>query len=79
MNKKKGSKKGALIRINYQWCKGCGICVEFCPAKVLEMDQERRVAIRWADECNLCRLCELRCPDFAISVLNEKGNANYKN
>ncbi|MBM9604760.1 4Fe-4S binding protein, partial [Desulfopila inferna] len=22
--------------INRDWCKGCGICVKFCPTKVLE-------------------------------------------
>ena len=69
MNKEEGSKKEALITINYQWCKGCGICVEFCPAKVLEMDRELGVVIRRAYECKLCRLCELRCPDFAITIM----------
>ena len=24
--------------INRDWCKGCGICVHFCPKKVLELD-----------------------------------------
>ncbi len=29
----------------------------------------------WRDQkaCVLCRLCELRCPDFAIEVLGEGG------
>ncbi|MDX2452106.1 ferredoxin family protein, partial [Desulfosarcina sp.] len=26
-------------RINRDWCKGCGICVAFCPKTVLELDE----------------------------------------
>jgi 2-oxoglutarate ferredoxin oxidoreductase subunit delta len=55
-------------RINREWCKGCGICVAFCPKQVLEMDREdKAVAVRLGD-CIACRLCELRCPDLAITV-----------
>jgi 2-oxoglutarate ferredoxin oxidoreductase subunit delta len=55
-------------RINRDWCKGCGICVAFCPKTVLELDeQDKAVAVRLSD-CIACRLCELRCPDLAIAV-----------
>jgi 2-oxoglutarate ferredoxin oxidoreductase subunit delta len=54
--------------INREWCKGCGICVALCPKKVLELDeQDRAMAVRPQD-CICCRLCELRCPDFAIEI-----------
>lgn len=54
--------------INRDWCKGCGICVYFCPNRVLELDEkEKAVAIRLQD-CICCQLCELRCPDLAIEV-----------
>lgn len=54
--------------INRDWCKGCGICVYFCPKRVLELDEkEKAVAIRLQD-CICCQLCELRCPDLAIEV-----------
>ena len=54
--------------INREWCKGCGICVHFCPTNVLELDEEdKSVAVR-LDDCICCMQCELRCPDLAIEV-----------
>ena len=62
-----------LLQINREWCKGCGICVHFCPKHVLELDAtEKAVAARPAD-CICCQLCELRCPDLAIQVIYEAG------
>ncbi len=56
--------------INPKWCKGCGICVEFCPKHVLSLAHEK-VQISNADACILCGLCELRCPDYAIYIEEE--------
>ncbi len=57
--------------INREWCKGCGICVHFCPTHVLELDDEdKSVAVRLED-CICCMQCELRCPDLAIEVETE--------
>ncbi|MEE4358791.1 MAG: 4Fe-4S binding protein, partial [Desulfococcaceae bacterium] len=30
--------------INREWCKGCGICVHFCPKNVLELDAQEKVS-----------------------------------
>jgi 2-oxoglutarate ferredoxin oxidoreductase subunit delta len=61
------------IEINRDWCKGCGICVQFCPTKVLELDErEKSIAVR-PEDCICCRMCELRCPDLAIEVFTEEG------
>jgi 2-oxoglutarate ferredoxin oxidoreductase subunit delta len=57
-----------VVSVNRDWCKGCGICVAFCPTKVLGMDGEEKAAVLRRDDCTGCRLCELRCPDFAIEV-----------
>ena len=53
--------------VNYNWCKGCGICAAFCPKKVLEIKHEK-VVVANPGECIKCALCELRCPDYAIYV-----------
>jgi len=53
---------------NLQWCKGCGICVGFCPKQVLDIKNEKCVIAR-PDDCIYCGMCELRCPDNAIYIV----------
>jgi 2-oxoglutarate ferredoxin oxidoreductase subunit delta len=50
------------------WCKGCNLCVEFCPVQVLEQGEDGRVIVAHPEKCTACRWCELHCPDFAIFV-----------
>lgn len=47
------------------WCKGCAICVEFCPKKILKLEKGK-ITVTNHEECIKCGLCELRCPDYAI-------------
>ena len=54
------------VTINAKWCKGCGICVAFCPKGALEISHEK--ATHAPDACIVCGLCELYCPDLAIVV-----------
>jgi len=62
------------IQIKGDWCKGCYICVDVCPKAVLEIDKEawlkgfHPVVVAHAEDCTLCRSCELLCPDLAITV-----------
>ncbi|RDE17636.1 MAG: ferredoxin [Candidatus Thorarchaeota archaeon] len=68
-------KKARRIIINPKLCKGCHICISVCPQKVL--DKSKKVDNRGyvlpividLDACRVCRLCEIECPDFAISVI----------
>ena len=57
------------ITIKMARCKGCGICAAFCPKQVLEIRKEK-VRIANADACIFCGQCELRCPDYAIYLVN---------
>ena len=56
------------ITIKLPRCKGCGICVAFCPKKVLAIDELVKVIIVNPEACIACGQCELRCPDYAIFV-----------
>jgi 2-oxoglutarate ferredoxin oxidoreductase subunit delta len=57
------------IVIYEKLCKGCSICVDFCPTNVLEM-KGPIVSVHNLEACTRCQLCDLRCPDFAIQVFD---------
>ncbi len=59
------------VIIDKKWCKGCGICVTFCPTKSLKLKYEKAEFVD-PEACIECGLCELRCPDFAIYLGGNK-------
>lgn len=59
-----------MLKIETRLCKGCGICVAFCPKQCLKLDEMGKV-YQSDDSCISCGLCEMRCPDFAIEVVKE--------
>lgn len=59
------------ILINDEWCKGCGICIHFCPKEVLAFTDEDKAIATQPEKCIVCLMCELRCPDLAIEVTYE--------
>lgn len=72
--------KVVAIDVYKAWCKGCGICVAFCPKEVLAQDEEGYAYPKNLDACIACMQCELRCPDFAITVITKerlKGGLTY--
>ena len=56
---------GKRLEVNTSWCKGCGICVAFCPKKILRLNHGKVGVI---DE-NLS-------PDFAIYLVGEEEQNN---
>lgn len=54
--------------INIAWCKGCGICVAFCPTQALSMTTADKASLSHPENCTSCGMCELRCPDLAIEL-----------
>ena len=59
----------SIERIDEDLCTGCGTCADSCPMDVIRMDEERKkAAIRYPEECTLCAICEIDCPERAIYV-----------
>lgn len=57
--------------VDTKWCKGCGVCAQYCPKKILEV-KHGKIQIAKPEECIKCGLCEQRCPDYAIYLKGEK-------
>jgi len=56
------------VTIFGNWCKGCGICVAFCPTGVLALNADDHPVITYPEKCTACHWCDTHCPDFAIVV-----------
>lgn len=56
------------IKVNLARCKGCGICVGFCPKNVLKVSDLEKVEVINEKDCIKCKQCETRCPDYAIFI-----------
>ncbi len=66
-NPSPGGKADPVIDVKVSWCKGCGLCVEYCNRDVLKMDGLLPQVVH-AERCTRCLQCEAICPDFAIEV-----------
>ena len=55
------------------WCKGCGLCVAFCPLQVPALDSEGYPVVVAPEKCTACHWCDTHCPDLAIVVKRIEG------
>jgi 2-oxoglutarate ferredoxin oxidoreductase subunit delta len=65
----------ARVIIDIERCKGCGLCVDACPRKILSLDgvvinSKGYNPARCNDPaaCVGCALCARMCPDVCIEV-----------
>ncbi len=58
-------------------CKGCGVCVELCQFEVLAMHDDPGPGGKHIphvidlSNCVACGMCEMYCPDNAITVIRK--------
>ena len=82
--KKRGKKGSWRVAINGELCKGCNICIEFCPTDVFDnSDRLNRKGyyvplVAKEEECTGCRVCDLMCPEFAIVVTEQNPGKSSK-
>jgi 2-oxoglutarate ferredoxin oxidoreductase subunit delta len=64
----------AKIKIDAEKCKGCGLCVLYCPkghikqSKFLNKKGAYPVEILEKGECSGCSFCAIMCPDLCITI-----------
>ncbi|MBE0430272.1 MAG: 4Fe-4S binding protein [Dehalococcoidia bacterium] len=69
--------RGAII-VDKERCKGCGLCLVFCPQDVLAFSGEHNrssydvVCMKHPEQCTGCGFCAQTCPDIAIEVYRQK-------
>ncbi|MFT3739823.1 MAG: ferredoxin family protein [Breznakibacter sp.] len=65
--------RGAIV-VDQVTCKGCSLCEEACPAKVIELAHEvngkgyHYATMARPDACTGCANCAMVCPDSCITV-----------
>ncbi|MEG1528381.1 MAG: 4Fe-4S binding protein [Clostridia bacterium] len=64
------------VKISFEVCKGCGLCVKACPKKVLAIGEKSNRAgyfvaqVANPEQCIGCCACAYMCPDSAVEVQN---------
>jgi len=64
-----------LLRVDTEECKGCGLCVEACPPRLIYLSAHLnhygyRTAMYAGAGCTGCGICFMACPEpGAITVL----------
>lgn len=62
------------IHVDDNLCKGCGLCIRYCPRGVLGMTGKVNVKGFTVvgpvspEKCTKCKMCEINCPDLAIFI-----------
>lgn len=73
LEKKPKSRPRGHVTIFGTWCKGCGLCIEFCPQGVFESNGGGRTIVAHGEKCTACHFCDTHCPDMAIRVRRLEG------
>ena len=64
----------AKVTIARETCKGCALCADVCPRKILALSREintrgyHPIEITDQEKCIGCAFCARMCPDAVITV-----------
>ncbi|GAA0222537.1 4Fe-4S dicluster domain-containing protein [Metaclostridioides mangenotii] len=69
------AKAKGTVTFNQDRCKGCGLCVNACPVKIMKIDTNvinkkgyNPSTVVDMDKCIGCASCATMCPDQVITV-----------
>lgn len=66
------------VQVDTVRCKGCGLCIEFCPKHCLELESGLNpigyhpAVLHKTEDCSACGLCAEVCPESGIKVFRKK-------
>ena len=69
------------VIVDEQRCKGCGLCVHFCPKQVLALSDRINekgympAEVKSPENCIGCGICATMCPDCVLTVTNDRPDA----
>ncbi|MBN2401406.1 MAG: nitroreductase family protein [Spirochaetes bacterium] len=63
-----GKFQNGAIKINTGKCTGCGLCIQSCPFKCMEIRNKKYPQIKNDAICFSCSNCIVACPEDAISI-----------
>lgn len=65
----------AKVTVNESLCKGCALCIDACPKKILALSKDhinakgyRPVVVVEPEKCIACAFCARMCPDCVLTV-----------
>lgn len=66
------------VEVDRNRCKGCGLCVEFCPKHALQLSEELNAIghhpaeLHDPEKCTACTICATMCPEGGMSVYRKR-------
>jgi nitroreductase/NAD-dependent dihydropyrimidine dehydrogenase PreA subunit len=57
-----------IIKVDPEKCTSCGLCIENCPFKCMEMDEDEHPKMKSEYICMSCSNCIVACPVDALSI-----------
>ena len=80
MPQETGNTRSYLLKIDDRLCKGCRLCIDFCPKGVLDMSVKLNeggtpyAEVRHSENCIGCKSCTLVCPEACVELFEQEDS-----